>query len=489
MNIKFSGLLMGALVTVGMSASVEAQLSLSGDVKAPPSGKQYATGTTDIIDFEGLSAGTIVSSINGAGGTGPIVVNGYSTNFGGAVNAAIIFNSNSPTGGDSDLGTPNSDFGGPGIDAMLGDGTGGEAGSPFQNDAFHNNVLIIAENLNDGNGDGLVDDPDDADLPGSLLTLDFSALGGVTVHAMTLIDVEADEPFATVDFYDAALQPIGAPVMLPDTGDNGLSVSNLGDVAGVFIMAVSLNGSGAIDEITYSTVRECDAELGDLVWLDEDCDGIQDDGEPGIPGVTVELKDASGAVIATTTTDANGGYLFTDLCDGDYTVCVDETTLPPDYTPAPCNQGGDDTVDNDCSPAMTTLDPGESDRSLDFGYCEPPPSGGGEGCTPGYWKQSQHFDSWTAPYTPNTLFSDVFENAFPGRTLLQVVKGGGGGLRALGRHTVAALLNSASPGVDYGPTSQDVIDMFNAVYPGTKKDYTTLKDIFQDLNESGCPLN
>ena len=115
--------------------------------------------------------------------------------------------------------------------------------------------------------------------------------------------------------------------------------------------------------------------------------------------------------------------------------------------------------------------------------------GGGEGCTPGYWKQAHHFDSWTAPYTPNMLFSDVFENAFPGKTLLQVLKLGGGGLEALGRHSVAALLNSASAGVSYDLTTTDVINMFNAAYPGSKQAYNNLKDIFQSYNEQGCPLN
>ncbi|MDH3224417.1 MAG: hypothetical protein OEO23_11935, partial [Gemmatimonadota bacterium] len=73
----------------------------------------------------------------------------------------------------------------------------------------------------------------------------------------------------------------------------------------------------------------------------------------------------------------------------------------------------------------------------------PPPPGGGEGCTPGYWKQPHHFDSWTG-YDPEDLFSSAFEDAFPGMTLLEVLKQGGGGLKALGRHTVAALLNAAS---------------------------------------------
>ena len=110
----------------------------------------------------------------------------------------------------------------------------------------------------------------------------------------------------------------------------------------------------------------------------------------------------------------------------------------------------------------------------------------GEGCTPGYWKQDQHFDSWVG-YTPGTLFSAVFENAFPGMTLLQVLQQGGGGLNALGRHTVAALLNASSPGVDFDLTTAGVIAAFNGVFPGGN--YEAQKNIFESLNEQGCPLN
>ena len=119
----------------------------------------------------------------------------------------------------------------------------------------------------------------------------------------------------------------------------------------------------------------------------------------------------------------------------------------------------------------------------------PPPPGGGEGCTPGFWKQTQHFGSWTAPYTPTTLFSAVFENAFPGLTLAQVLELQGGGLNALGRHTVAALLNAASPNVDYDLTTTQVINMFNAAFPGSNTTYVMLKNRFETLNEAGCPLS
>lgn len=117
----------------------------------------------------------------------------------------------------------------------------------------------------------------------------------------------------------------------------------------------------------------------------------------------------------------------------------------------------------------------------------PPPPTGGEGCTPGYWKQKHHFDSWAAPYTPNMLFSDVFENAFPGKTLLQVLSAGGGGLTALGRHTVAALLSSANSGVEYDMNTAGVIGAFNAAFPGG--DFEGVKNVFERYNEQGCPLN
>lgn len=110
---------------------------------------------------------------------------------------------------------------------------------------------------------------------------------------------------------------------------------------------------------------------------------------------------------------------------------------------------------------------------------------GMEGCTPGYWKQPQHFGAWEG-YTPDQAFSSVFEDAFPGKTLLDVLEEGGGDLDALGRHTVAALLNAASGDVDYYLGEQEVIEAFNEVYPDG--DYEGLKDEFEEKNELGCPL-
>jgi hypothetical protein len=72
-------------------------------------------------------------------------------------------------------------------------------------------------------------------------------------------------------------------------------------------------------------------------------------------------------------------------------------------------------------------------------------------------------------------------------TLLEVLDLGGGGLNALGRQTVAALLSAASGDVDYDMTVAQVISAFNSVFPGG--DYETLKNRLDFLNNQGCPLN
>ena len=61
------------------------------------------------------------------------------------------------------------------------------------------------------------------------------------------------------------------------------------------------------------------ASVGDRVWNDADGDGVQDAGEPGITGVTVELLDSTGNVIATTITAGDGIYTFANLRAGTYT--------------------------------------------------------------------------------------------------------------------------------------------------------------------------
>ena len=103
-----------------------------------------------------------------------------------------------------------------------------------------------------------------------------------------------------------------------------------GDLAGL-IPTQAYTGRGATEAsvtITDASVQGVDfglvapATIGDRVWNDADGNGV-DNGEPGVPGVTVILKDANGVEVARTTTDANGNYRFTGLVPGTYTVDIE----------------------------------------------------------------------------------------------------------------------------------------------------------------------
>ena len=115
---------------------------------------------------------------------------------------------------------------------------------------------------------------------------------------------------------------------------------------------------------------------------------------------------------------------------------------------------------------------------------EPPPPGG-QGCTPGYWKQPQHFDSWMV-YATSDMYNDVFGVPYV-KTLLQALGTGGGGERALGRHATAALLNASSPDVSYFYSTSDIINMVQNAYGSG--DFEGVKNMFEYQNELGCPLN
>jgi uncharacterized repeat protein (TIGR01451 family) len=113
-------------------------------------------------------------------------------------------------------------------------------------------------------------------------------------------------------------------------------------------------------------------QIGDTVYRDWDGDGAQDTGEEGIAGVTVKLYAGDGVtLLATTSTDANGHYLFSGLVAGGYVVEVNNgvallsTTLTGDP---------DGTLDNRHAVTLAT---DQQYLAADFGY--QPGGAGGQG--------------------------------------------------------------------------------------------------------------
>ncbi|MCX7108970.1 MAG: hypothetical protein NTX45_02340 [Proteobacteria bacterium] len=109
------------------------------------------------------------------------------------------------------------------------------------------------------------------------------------------------------------------------------------------------------------------AHIGDRVWFDANGNGVQDTGENGFANVTVQLKDSSGVVVGTTTTDASGNYGF-DVAPGSYSVKV---VAPTGYAVTTQNAGADDAKDSDVGStgetALYTLAAGANNLTVDAG--------------------------------------------------------------------------------------------------------------------------
>jgi hypothetical protein len=125
----------------------------------------------------------------------------------------------------------------------------------------------------------------------------------------------------------------------------------------------------------------------------------------------------------------------------------------------------------------------------------------GEGCTPGFWKN--HPDAWAGTgfstgQTLGSVFDDTVGDTNLGTlanvTLLDALSFQGGSTvteakQILLRAAVAALLNSASPDVDFSIATADVIADVNAALASNDRD--TILDLAAELdaaNNAGCPL-
>ncbi len=118
--------------------------------------------------------------------------------------------------------------------------------------------------------------------------------------------------------------------------------------------------------------------LGDYVWIDTNGDCTQSDFELPLAGIQVDLFD-NGVLVASTTTDANGGYLFEDLePSSTYQVQFTLTdTAEIDYAfTGPCSDSVPDDLDSDAVAEVDSnvgltsfidLPAGVTDRTWDAG--------------------------------------------------------------------------------------------------------------------------
>ncbi|MDP2039174.1 MAG: SdrD B-like domain-containing protein, partial [Ignavibacteria bacterium] len=195
------------------------------------------------------------------------------------------------------------------------------------------------------------------------LNVDYSAAGflGSTSYSIGTLNILSG-PFSgmTVNqFLAIANSTLGG-------ANTGYSFSDINEAA----TAINENFDNGTVNNGYLGCDAPKASLGDKVWLDVDKDGIQDSGENGIASVTVKLYTCANVLVATTTTNANGIYSFTNLTPGDYYVVF---TAPSGMTVSPKDQGSNNATDSDADvttgkTVCTTLIAGENDLTWDAGF-------------------------------------------------------------------------------------------------------------------------
>jgi len=255
-----------------------------------------------LIDFEGFAAGTVIDDEYAAIG---VTISAQRATNNNAANDAMVFDSANPTGGDPDLQTFN-----------------------------QGNLLIVSED-NDSN------DPDDA--VGGVITFDFD--NPSRIFDLKVVDTEEG---GTVELFDADGASLGV-IDLPNLQDGGLEQVMI-DVDGVSQMVVTLNGSGAIDDICLVPGQPEPGSLSGRYFFDADRDGLDNDVDNGISGIQVELLDENGVGLNVfETTDAQGNYSFGDLAAGTYGVKFTDPDTGRELTTQNANGNGNDDIDSDAA--------------------------------------------------------------------------------------------------------------------------------------------
>lgn len=189
------------------------------------------------------------------------------------------------------------------------------------------------------------------------------------------------------DVLPAGLTFVSASPAAGTSFDNGTGVWTVGNLASGASTSLSIvatvTGGGvktntasvtAVDEYNIGTPTQASASvtppgsIGDFAFWDMNKNGIQDASEPGAANVSVQLLQ-NGAVVNSTTTNAQGAYQFNNVAPGNYSL---KFISPNGSVITTLDQGGNDALDSDADPATGltaafALASGQSDTTRDVG--------------------------------------------------------------------------------------------------------------------------
>lgn len=224
----------------------------------------------------------------------------------------------------------------------------------------------------DANGNGIQDDGE-------------FGVDGVTVNLLDadrnqVVDNE-DQPVTAVTEYGGyywLTPPSGGTYIVqfelpPDYAGYAFSPAGQGGDASLdsnagadgLTQTVTIADDGMDDTIDAGLFKP--ASIGNFVWDDTNHNGIQDQGEPGLVGVTVKLYSGTGddkGYLTYAVTGSDGTYWFHDLLPGTYTVLF---TPPSDYVFSPKGAGTADDSDANPITGEAIVELGDSRDDIDAG--------------------------------------------------------------------------------------------------------------------------
>ncbi|MGI9552125.1 MAG: SdrD B-like domain-containing protein [Aurantibacter sp.] len=167
-------------------------------------------------------------------------------------------------------------------------------------------------------------------------------------------EVDAGEDRTICIGEEITLTAEGEGDYLWSTGETGRSIKVKPDSTTEYSVIVTNGHCEAMDEVIVTV--EDKVVIGDYVWLDENRNGIQDEGPTGINGMSVKLFQCDGTLIDETETaeglDGEGYYQF-EVCpgSGDYHIVFGAI---PDGLKFTAGNEGDDTLDSDADAGGVT---------------------------------------------------------------------------------------------------------------------------------------
>jgi hypothetical protein len=251
------------LLSVVLAASLlfivscqKSELSVNSNVEERLSNASRIATQCDVISFNSLPVNSsVINSVTSDGGL-VIPMTSYNSAFPAEAHAAMIFNSAAPPAGQTssyDLGTPNEDYGGPGI------GDDGGLNMPYKNDKPLYNILVIKDF-------DQPTPPKEDDEPGGV-SFDFG-LAKITPKSITVMDneVSAESEYGEIRLYASKGGALLKTVVFPDMGQNGVAIVGLGSNAvytsGVSYIEVTMNGSMGIDDLAFCREMGCSYTQG-----------------------------------------------------------------------------------------------------------------------------------------------------------------------------------------------------------------------------------